>query len=243
MSFYTSYSRTKRSSVCYFYKCSKCGAMNHGRILTDASASYNDRGVLTSKGLERRKQASSEHADEQLEKKRDKILSKISRKDYRYLNLNVKCRKCGNQEAWAQPGLVIPKWLDIIRALSMIPVLPPIIFGTWYLFDAYTGINAYLGVGLCVLLFAGLMIVPHLIYRKNYREAEMQFAGLPEASLPHAFKGDDINALAAGKKYYLDHNLAKKEEFDELGEYMKQPAVSVEMLAQVIQGLIPQKKK
>lgn len=233
---YTQYSRTKYSGVFYFYKCSKCGAMNQGQIIIDASASYNDRGVLTSKGLEKRKQSSNENAEKTLEKKKKKIIEKIRQKNYRYLNLSTNCHKCGNQEEWASPGFVLPKWLDILRAITMIPVFPPIIFGTWYLFDAYTGINAYLGTGLCLLTFSCLLIIPHLVYRKKYSDAEARFIGLPEASLPHAFPGSGLNALAAAKKYYMDHNLSSGEGFDELKEFVRQPNAAAGMIAQIFQN-------
>ena len=233
---YTQYSRTKYSSVCYFYKCSKCGAMNQGQIVVDASASYNDRGVYTSKGLDKRKQSSDKNAIAKLEKKKKKVMEKIRQKNYRYLNLSSSCRKCGNREEWAGPGFVLPKWLDILQAIAMIPVIPPIILLTWYLFDAHTGINAYLGTGLYLLTFVCLLIIPHLLYRKKYHEAEARFIGLPEASLPHAFFGDSLSAFDTAKKYYMEQNWSSEEEFDELKQSASQPNAAAEMIAQIFQN-------
>lgn len=221
---YHEYSQNQYSSVCYVYKCSKCGAINEGTVKVGVSMNYNDRGVWSQKGMDLRRQAAAKRANNALEKKKKKVLKKIKNRDYKYLDLTTRCRKCCNQEKWADPGLVIPKWLDWLRAISIIPIFPPIILLTWYLIDKHTDINGYLGIGILIFISACLIIIPHIIYRIRRNKVAPEYLSLPEASLPHAFYGTRKTAVENAKYYFLENGLATEDDFNDLDAYNTQMA-------------------
>ena len=216
---YHEYMQNQYSGVCYVYKCSTCGSINEGTVTVGVTMNYNDRGVWSQKGMDQRRQVAERRARKSLEKKKKKALEKIKNRDYKYLDLMTKCRKCGNQEKWADPGLVVPKWLEWLRGISIIPIFPPVILLTWYLIDKYTGINAYLGVGILIFISACLFAVPHITYRIRCNKAAREYLSLPEASLPHAFYGTRKTAIDNARHYYLENGLATEEDFDDLEAY------------------------
>ncbi len=191
MGIYHVHTLTTNRGVTAVWKCSKCGKTNIGFGIYSASASYNDKGVLTNKGLAKRENATKSELDDKIIHTYYSALTKSYNGDYSDFNLTAcKCAGCGNAEPWSigksDRSYKISRLLyDIFKYFIFFIT----IFFVYCLTDRYFSRGLlYADIAVSIIALGGL------IYSKNVlKKLASETLRLPQESIAKIYK--DVESL------------------------------------------------
>ncbi len=203
MGIYTQYTLKKTIPVITFHRCSSCGRLNIKRQQLRITGSYNDKGTLTQRGVDKRERQAREKMDQDTEKLLAVAQDLSNLTKYAELHLNSVCSSCRHIEIW---GDFHDSWMkSLMNFLSIVTFLVACV-GLYGCLEGDEFPFKYLIPPLAPLLITGAVFLIRRAYRfKQLSKLDKRYlpriACSPEAvdRFAHEF-GADPNAIRLSVK-------------------------------------------
>lgn len=186
---YHNYTFESSGTLFLGYQCSKCGKKRIVTQTVTGNGYASDKGALTKRSVEKRKEKASEAAKVDLNNEMISMKSRIRNRDYRKLTINSPCEQCGNQELWFNIQKDAPATTWKISLVMLLVILAIILLFVL----VFHGHKTFwlIALGIAALGFIICSIIDEIYCRKIEKEIEL----LPLESLPTVIEDEETAKL------------------------------------------------